>query len=81
MTFPNSVSSFSAIGQEVNEDFFFFLVGRNSLEDLHNQHLFKLIKIAMGMNILLGETPHKHAHLQDTKLLAETTLNLRLIKI
>jgi hypothetical protein len=29
----------------------------------------------------LGETPHKHAHLQDTKLLAETTLNLRLIKI
>jgi hypothetical protein len=33
------------------------------------------------MKILLGETPHKHAHLQDTTLLAETTLNLRLIKI
>ena len=80
MTFPKSVSPFSAIGQEVNEDLF-SLFGGNSLEDLHNQHLLKLTEIAMGMKILLGETPHKHAHLQDTTLLTETPLTLRLIKI
>ena len=70
MTFPKNVSSFSAIGQEVNE-VFFSLVCRNSLDDLHNQHLLKLTEIALGMVILSGHTPQKHVNMQDTTLLTK----------